>query len=224
VVFRYINFLLGMAQAEEMTGHQDQAEHHFDDAILVAETCKKLDPYNEQITGIINNVKSYKTEITQRAQTFNQIDAMESKARTNPADVRNLVMLGNAYVQMQQTGRAVQLYDAAMDRPEIGFQEAQSMAMAFAQMQDLARLGKALKKMVSLAPDLPEARSDLAALEAMTGQSNEALADLKVAMELNVKRLAQNPKANDLLKTVSQDPRFTALHNLPEFQKLIAPR
>ena len=91
-------------------------------------------------------------------------------------------------------------------------------------MQDLTRLNKALKKMVGLAPDLPEARSDLAALEAMTGQSNEALADLKVALELNAKRLAKDPKANDLLKTVPQDPRFTSLHNLPEFKKLIAPR
>jgi tetratricopeptide (TPR) repeat protein len=223
VVFRYINFLLGMAQSEEMTGHSDQATRHFDDAILVAETCKKLDPYNEQITGVIKNVTSYKHDIGQRAQAFNQVDAMEATARTNPGDVRNLVMLGNAYMQMQQTTRAVQLYDTALDRPEINFQEAQSMAMAFAQIQDLARLSKTLKKMVSLAPDLPEARSDLAALEAMTRQTNEAIADLKMALQLNTKRLAKDPKANDLMKITPQDPRFTALHAMLEFQKLFTP-
>jgi cytochrome c-type biogenesis protein CcmH/NrfG len=149
---------------------------------------------------------------------------MESMARTNPADVRNLVTLASSYLQMQQTTRALQLYDMALDRPEITFQEAQSMAMAFAQIQDLTRLGKALKKMVGLSPDLPEARCDLAALEAMTGQTNEALADLRQALELNSKRLAQNPAANNLMKTVVQDPRFTALHNMPEFQKLVAPQ
>jgi cytochrome c-type biogenesis protein CcmH/NrfG len=149
---------------------------------------------------------------------------MESKARTNPADVRNLVMLGNSYLQMQQTSRAIQLYDLALDRPEITFPEAQSVAMAFAQIQDLTRLGKTLKKMVSLSPDLPEARCDLAALEAMTGQTNEALTDLKQALALNSKRLAQNPAANNLMKIVAEDPRFTALHNLPEFQKLVAPQ
>jgi len=224
VVSRYVNYLLQNAQTEEMTGHPDQANHHFDDAILVAKTCQKLDPFNSQITNMISSVQSFKDQSAQRLQTYNQINAMEALARTNPADVQNLVTLGNAYMQMQQTGRAVELFDAALARPEINFQEAQTAAMAFAQMQDLVKLYQALKKMVSLAPDQPETRCDLAALESITGRTNEALADLKLALDLSDRRLAQNPKATDLRRSELSDPRLNALHNSPEFQKLLAPK
>jgi tetratricopeptide (TPR) repeat protein len=223
VVFRYINFLLGSAQLEAMSGQVDKASHHFDDAILVAETCQKLDPYNEQIGDIINNVKKDKDDILQRLKVYSQMDAMEIAARTNPADVKNLVTLGNSYLQMQQTGRAVQLFDIALGRPELNFPEAQSMAMAFASMQDMNKLDTALRRMVSLDPDSPEARCDLAALECIMGHQPEALADLKLALDLNAKRLAKNPAANDLSKIVGNDPRFGAIHNQPEFQSLVQP-
>jgi tetratricopeptide (TPR) repeat protein len=221
VVFKYINFLLGMGQLEAETGHADQASRHFDNAVLVAETCQKLDPYNEQIRDIINNVKADKKEILDRLQAFGQIDAMEAMARTNQANVQNLMMLGGAYVQMQQTGRAVQLFDLALSRPELTFPEAQSMAVAFAQMQDMAHLDTALRKMVSLDTNSPEARCDLAALECLMGHQTESLADLKIAMDLNAKRLAKNPSANDLAKIVAHDQRFAAVQKMPEFQAMV---
>jgi tetratricopeptide (TPR) repeat protein len=223
-VYRYVNFLLGLAQTEEMNGHPDKAGHYFDDAILVGETCKKLDPYNDQITSLINNVKSYKNQISERVQTATQLENMETTAHTNPANVENLVMLGNAYMQMQQSNRAVELFDTALARPEINLQQAQTIAMAFAQMQNLTKLDPVLRKMVSLAPDQPEPRCDLAALEAITGRSTQALADLKQALDLNAKRLAKTPGAHDLMDSVRTDPRFTTIRNLPEFQKLVPPK
>ena len=81
-VYRYVNFLLGMAQTEEFTGHTDEAVRHFDDAILVGETCQKLDPYNQQIIDLINTVKSYKGQVTVHTQAVTQMDAMEAMART----------------------------------------------------------------------------------------------------------------------------------------------
>ena len=112
-VFRYISFLVGRAQAEEINGHLDSANGDFDDAILVGETCKKLDPFNDEITDLVNNVKNYKTQITQHArdlqQAAGQIRAMETMAQTNPANIQNLVTLGSAYMQMQQPDRAVQI-------------------------------------------------------------------------------------------------------------------
>jgi tetratricopeptide (TPR) repeat protein len=226
-VYRYVNFLLGRAQIAEMEGHPEKAVPFFDDAITVGETCKKLDPYNTQITDLIKNVENYKSSMTEHAQQFvqatTQITAMESMARTNPANVQNLVLLGSAYLQMQQTNRALEQFDRAMDRPEINYQEVQAIAMVAAQMQDLGRLDKVLRKMVVVAPDQPEARCDLAALEAITGRSAEALSDLKIALDLNTKRLAKNPAANDMVNAVRKDTRFDAIRSLPEFQKLIPP-
>ena len=217
-----------MAQIEEINNHPDQAIRHFDDAILIAETCKKLDPYNDQITGLINQVKSFKKQTTERAQainqSINQIDAMEAAARTNPANVQNLVMLGGAYLQMQQTNRAVELFNVALSRPEMKLQEAQYIAQYFAQVQDFAKLEMAIKKMISLAPYQPEQRCDLAALQSITGQHAEALQNLKAALELSAQRLATNPAAPDLVAAVRNDPRFAAVRSLPEFQKLVPPK
>jgi hypothetical protein len=67
-VYRYVNFLLQMAQGEEVAGHFDRAGHYFDDAILVGETCKKLDPYNDSIKDLINTVKSYKAQLAGHAE------------------------------------------------------------------------------------------------------------------------------------------------------------
>jgi tetratricopeptide (TPR) repeat protein len=222
-VFRYVNFLLGLAQTEEMNGHPEKAGHYFDDAILVGETCQKLDPFNEQVAGLINSVKGYKNSIADRLQAVNQVDSMEAMARTNPANVQNLVILGSAYIQMQQSNRAAQLFDQALARPEINMGEAQAVAQYLAQMGNFPKLETAIKKMVSLAPDQPEPRLNLAALESITGRSKEALADLKLALDLGAKHQAADPKSPDLVESVRKDPRFGPLHNLPEYQKLVPP-
>ena len=223
-VYRYVNFLLQMAGTEEASGHSDQAARRFDDAILVGETCQRLDPFNGQITELINNVKAYKNQTTQRAQAINQIDAMEATARTNPANVQNLVMLGSAYIQMQQTNRAVELFDVALSRPEIKFGDTAAIAQYFAQLGNFAKLETTLKKMVSLAPDQPEPRYDLGALQAIIGNQAEALQNLKAALDMSVQRRAKDPKARDLVDAARTDDRLNRLRTLPEFQKLVPPK
>jgi hypothetical protein len=96
--------------------------------------------------------------------------------------------------------------------------------MAVAQLQDYNRLGKALSKMVVLEPEEPDARCNLAALESITGHRTEALADLKLALELSAKRRAQDPKAPDLAAAVRNDARFAAIRDLPEFRRLVPPK
>jgi tetratricopeptide (TPR) repeat protein len=206
-VFRYVNFLLQFGR--------------FDDAIIVAETCKKLDPYNDQVTGLIDQLKQFKKQNGDRTQAVNQIDAMESMAHTNPANIQNLITLGGTYLQLQQTNRALELMDQAIASPGIKFQDAAAIAQYFAQLGNMAKLESALKKMVSLAPDQPEPLYDLAAFEAITGQVPLSLQNLKAALALSAKRLTTNPAARDLLAAARTDPRFTPLHALPEYQKLV---
>jgi len=47
-VFRYVQLLLQLAR--------------LDDALLVAETCLKLDPDNGQVRGLVENIKAYKKQ------------------------------------------------------------------------------------------------------------------------------------------------------------------
>jgi tetratricopeptide (TPR) repeat protein len=223
-VYRYVNFLLQMAGSEEASGQSAQATRHFDDAILVGETCQKLDPYNGQITELIKNVKAYKNQSSQRAQAINQVDTMEATARTNPGNVQNLVMLGSAYIQMQLTNRAVEMFDTALSRPEIKFADTAAIAQYFAQMGNFVKLETTLKKMVGLAPDQPEPRYDLGALQAIVGNQTEALQNLKLALDMSARRLAKDAKARDLVDAARTDNRLDRLRTLPEFQKLVPPK
>ncbi len=223
-VCRYVNFLLQLAGTEEMPDIPIRPPVISTTPSSSAETCKKLDPYNGQITELINNVKAYKSQTGQRAQAVNQIETMEATARTNPANVQNLVMLGSTYLQMQQTNRAIQLFDQALARPEIQFSDAAAIAQYFAQFGNFAKLEAVIKKMVSLAPTSRNRVATWPPCRPSPAGRAEALQNLKVALELSAKRRAKNPSAPDLVATVRTDPRFAAIRNLPEFQKLVPPK
>jgi tetratricopeptide (TPR) repeat protein len=207
-VYRYIiNFLLPLGR--------------FDDAVIIAETCKKLDPYNDSISNLVEQLKQYKKQNAERSQTVSQIDQMENMARTNPANFQNLITLGGTYLQLQQTNRAVELLDQAFASPNLKFQETAAIAQYYAQLSSFGKLETALKRLVALAPDRPEPLYDLSAFQAITGQTPLALQNLKIALNMNTKRLATNPSATDLLTAARTDQRFNALRALPEFQKLV---
>jgi hypothetical protein len=152
-----------------------------------------------------------------------QIKQMETEAQKNPANTTNLVILGNAYLQMQQTNRAVEMFETALARPEVKIKDAAAVAQYFAQTGNYPKLETTLQKMVSLAPDQPEPLYDLAALQAITGKQTETLQNLKIALNISTQRLAKNPAARDLVKEARSDNRFDRIRSLSEFQKLVPP-
>jgi tetratricopeptide (TPR) repeat protein len=227
VINRYANFLLGQAQAEISAGHPEQAVRRFDDAILIGETCHQLDPFNDQVTNLVNTVRNYKGQVMQQAegirQTASQMQAMEDAARSNPSDVDTLIKLAGAYLQRQQNDRASEVLATALARPEINFQQTTAVVQYLVQLGDYGKLETAITKMVSLAPNLPEPRYDLAALQAIKGEQTEALQNLRKALEMSAQRLAKDPKARDLRAALQTDNRFDRLRSEPEFQKLAPP-
>ena len=88
-------------------------------------------------------------------------------------------------------------------------------------MGNYPKLEDALRKLVALQPNEPEARFDLARLEATLGQTNPALADLQLSLDLSQTRLKADPKARDLLQEARTDPAPTSLRPLPAFQTLV---
>ncbi|HEV2693705.1 MAG TPA: DUF2723 domain-containing protein [Verrucomicrobiae bacterium] len=206
-VFRYINFLL--------------TQGRFDDAILICETCQKLDPFNGQVAGTIEQLKSFRNQNSQRTQAVGQLDQMENTARTSPDNVTNLVTLGGTLMQLGQTNRAVELFNQALDSKNLKYQDASAIAQYFGQLANIGGFEKALRRLVVLAPDVPEHRYNLAAVESITGHTTEAIADIKLALDLNKKRLAANPAAADIMNVIRNDPNINNLRGLPEFQKLV---
>ena len=133
-------------------------------------------------------------------------------------------MLAGACMQRQQTNRVVELCDLALSRPEINFHDAFMIAQEFVQMNNLSKVGVTLKKMIALAPDNPEPRFDLAALECVLGNQTQALQDLKAAVDLSNQHLAKDPSARDIVATARTDSRLDGIRSLPEFQKLVPPK
>jgi tetratricopeptide (TPR) repeat protein len=209
-VYRYINFLLPLGR--------------FDDALLVAQTCQKLDPYNQSISDLVEQIKSFKNQNAGRTQAISQIDLMEAMARTNPANIPNLISLGGTYIQLQQTNRAVEILDTALASTNAKFQDVAVVAQYFAQLSNFGKLETALKKLVALAPNQPEPLYDLAALQSMLGRAPDALKNLQTALAINAKQRATNPAAHDLLATARGDQRFNPLRSLAEFQKIVPPQ
>ena len=209
-VYRYINFLLPQGR--------------FDDAILVAQTCLKLDPYNDSIVGLVKNLQDYKRQNEERTKAVGQIDQMESTARTNPGDSRNLVTLGFTYAQMQQTNRAVEIFDQALASTNLKYSEGEAVAQYMSQIGNLPKLESALGKLAQLDPTQPENHYNLAALQAFLGQTAPALTNLQVALDLSAQRRKTNPAASDLLAEARKDPHLNSLRSLPEFHKLVPPQ
>jgi tetratricopeptide (TPR) repeat protein len=217
-VIRYANFLFQF--------------NRFDDALIVAKTCQKLDPYNGQITGLIDQIESIKKQITEQnagnTQAATRLQQIETEAREHPANLHNLLMLGSAYVQMQRTNDAIAVFDQALTNSALTYEEAAGIAQIYSKMGNghLTSLEAVFQKVVTLAPEpvRPEAYYDLAELKAVLGKNSEALDNLRIAMDLNAKRLQGNPNASDLAATNRSDPRFDALRSLPEFQKIVPPK
>ena len=209
-VFRYVNFLLEFGR--------------FDDAVLVAETCQKLDPFNDQVAKTIEQLKQIREQNASHTKAVAELGQLEDQARTNPDNITNLIFLGGTYLQMQQTNRAVELLNEAIANPKIQIRDATAVAQYFGQLGYLSGFESALRRIITLSPDVPEHRYDLVRVEAATGRTSAALADLKVALDLNAKRLSTNASAHNLISDIRSDPSLNSIRAMPEFQKMVPPQ
>jgi thioredoxin-like negative regulator of GroEL len=209
-VFRYVNFLLQF--------------NRLDDAQIVAETCLKLDPFNDQVKGLVGQLEDFKKQSGARTQ----LQQMQSEATANPTDFKNILNLGSLYAQMQDTNRAIELFRVASGfidqelassnaRPE----NLSAMAQICVALGNVPKLQSTLEKIIVLQPDQPEPRYDLAALDAITGKTNEAMKNLALSLNASAKRRLTNSATRDLVNDARNDVRFNSLRNEPEFQKLV---
>jgi tetratricopeptide (TPR) repeat protein len=206
-VFRYTQLLLQI--------------NRMDDAVLIAETCLKLDPHNEQVHGLLENLKSYKKQSAGIKQSQASLQHLEDEVRNNPTNFQAALDLASADLQMQQTNRAIEALDGLLANPRVDASAVLAVAQAYAQMQNTPKLESALERLVKVTPASPEAWYDLAALKAGLKNSSEALTALNQALELSATLLKGDPKARDLREAARTDARFDALRQSPEFQTLM---
>lgn len=208
-VFRYVEFLLQFGRLE--------------DALVVATTCQKLDPFNSQIGDLINQLNNMKSQPGgYMSQGQPQMDQLEAAVKRSPNDPQALYALAMACFQTHDNDRGNQLMMQALASPQIAYNEAAGIANLYVQMNDLPHLEPALRRIAELRPDEPEARYDLAALESILGKPSQAITDLKTSLDANAARLKQNPSAKSLLGILTTDRRFDNVRQSEAFKQLVS--
>jgi tetratricopeptide (TPR) repeat protein len=213
-VFRYVQLLLQF--------------NRIDDALIVAKTCLKLDPYSGQVRGLVSNLEGFKSQRVGQAQPAPQpvadLETVEKQILNAGSNAQAMVELAKIYLQMQQTGRAAQLLDGVLNSTSAEPAAVIRAAMVYGDMQNWPKMESSLEKLVKISPESPEAWYDLAGMKANLRKDGEALPALARALALSAQRLKANPAASNLLAVLTNDQRFMALRQNAEYQRLIAAR
>jgi tetratricopeptide (TPR) repeat protein len=212
-VYRYVQLLVNMPG-------------RIPDALLIAQTAQKLDPYNTQFAYLIENLNRMNSSGAQMMQSQMQneaeIEQLEKDIKPGSTNFDQQIMLAQKLVNAGQNDRALQVLDGVVSNPQASVPAVMTVADAYNKLSQPVKLQAALEKLTELVPDSPEAWYDLAASRTMLNQNAEAIKDLGTAIDLNKKRLAKDPKARDIRPTLTSDPRFASLRETPEFKALTA--
>lgn len=176
-VFRYINLLLQY--------------NRVDDALLIAGTCLKLDPYNGQVLDLVNRLSGFKKNTAEIEQTRNTFQQMEAEVKNNPTNFQAAFNLASAYMQVQQTNSAVAVLERVLNNPGADPNAFVVIAQAFMQMRDGAKATAVLDRALNDPRVQPNV---LLAAAQIYAQLNNIL-QLEAALEKLVKRMPDEPEA-----------------------------
>jgi predicted Zn-dependent protease len=125
-----------------------------------------------------------------------------------------------AYLQSQQTNRAVEVFDRVLANPNLQAETVLVIAQVYNQIKQYGKLEGVLERLVQVAPESPEAWYDLTSMKVSLGKIPEALPAARRAIELSNRRRAANAAAPDLAASIRNNPEFAPLRASPEFQTI----
>lgn len=228
-VFRYVNLLTSMQR--------------FDDALLIAQVCEKLDPANAGVQSLVDQLRGlagkrgtpppqgqpHLPPQTQAApqppnQVLQALPQLEQQYRTNPTDLGIVIKLASAYWQIQRSNDALAVLDKLANHPQTDAGGLTTLAQAYAQLGQVGRLEFSLLRLVGVNPQSPEAWYDLASVQAAIGKNPDALKALSNAFRLSDERLKKKSDERNLRTNALADPRFSRLRQMPDYEKLAPPK
>jgi thioredoxin-like negative regulator of GroEL len=202
-LFRFINLLLTTARV--------------DDALLLAYTSKKMDPFNAQIDNLIAELEGIRAQ--QGGQQ--QLGSLEAQYQSAPENLPLGVQLATTYFQSNQREKMVQLLDQIIANPKADGNVLTMAANLYLQVGLYGQVEQCLVKLLKTNPENPEGQYDLAAVLSLQKKNAEALKVLKLALEQSQKRLQSNPQALNLHAKFQNDVRFAGVRDLPVFKELL---
>ena len=206
-VSRYSNLLVNIGRVQ--------------DALLISETCFLFDQENTYLLALIRRLQGLQHRSTNTLAAINQIAALQKQLETDPTNVQTAFDLVNSLLAVNNSNAAIKVLDDLLVHPQADATVLLSIAQAYKQLGQAQRLEKAFYHIVTLIPDNPEAWYDLAAIQVLSGKTNEAIQSLARAIKLSDARLESQSDARNLLREAEKDARFAGILRLPEFQEAL---
>jgi tetratricopeptide (TPR) repeat protein len=210
-VFRYINVLF--------------SQNKYQDALVVAETCLKLDPKNVQVENLVKQLRTqlpaWKEQNASISSFQSNIAFLENSLRNDPNNFSNSFSLVANYLALGQTPLAEGVLERIISNPQADEKALVTAADAFLKLTNYAKVEQALTRLVAVQPDNPDVWFDMSAVMLYNGRHTEGLSALQKALAMGNARRTTNPATPNLLEIAKADPRFNGVRHLPEFQKFI---
>jgi thioredoxin-like negative regulator of GroEL len=141
-VFRYVNLLLSMQR--------------FDEALLIGNTCLKLDPYNGQVLDLVHRLNEFKSQRGQAgAPQGENLAQLEKRVRDNPQDFQAAFNLASTYFQSGQAEKGNAILDRVLNDPKTDAAALRALVQAFVSTQNTNGLRTATEKLSALYKSQP---------------------------------------------------------------------
>lgn len=189
-----------------------------DEALLLARTALKLDPYNGSIAGLIGSLENAKKSMGDTAS----LQKLEAEVKANPENFTSAINLAFLYFQSQQFDRGYAMLDTVVSNPRITMTHLAPVIEAYKQLNNMPKMETALMRLTQIAPQNPEAWYDLGTVRIAQGKTADAFVAISNALTFSKARRTADPNAQDLTATAQADGNLASLRAMPEFQKLLA--
>jgi tetratricopeptide (TPR) repeat protein len=135
-VFQYVNLLISL--------------HRYDDALVIASTCQKLDPYNGQANDVVKRLKENKQGQANLNPQQLTLAQMEQAVRDHPTDFQAGFNLASAYLQVQQPARALEALDRVLNHPQAQANAFRALLQAYTSLSNSSGLERTVANLEAL--------------------------------------------------------------------------
>jgi tetratricopeptide (TPR) repeat protein len=132
----------------------------FDDALLIATTTLRLDPFNSSVASLVEQLRVMKQSAPAYAAARQQFQQQEEEYRTNPGNLPNAMTLAQAYLDNQMHSQATNIFGRVVTSLEPSWRANPTnpvtgayLAAAFMQLREPIRAKMVLDKLIEL-PDV----------------------------------------------------------------------
>jgi tetratricopeptide (TPR) repeat protein len=174
------------------------ASNRIDDALRVLQTCHNLDPYNDQINNLIEQLQRNKGN---QADQVKQMFANIQRA-----------------VQANQPGQARQMLDQLLHFPTVDPQTMMGVAATYLRLGDLEKSEEGFERLVQMVPNESGPWYNLAIVEANRNEDAKAIESVKKAVALNGGEMKKNPKGVNLRDHLNEDTAMARLRQTAAFK------